>query len=62
MNSKASIVITGNKVKIVLQPPGAQAEPEPGSEETCMESLAAHDLGRESGHTRKNERHPSGAP
>ena len=43
--------------KTVSQPPMPGLEIEPQSEEECLESAEAHDLRRESGHSRKNERH-----
>jgi len=61
MNSKSVIATSGKNLKTPAQLAGKQADLEPGSEETSLESLAAHDLRRESGHTRKNDRHPAGA-
>ena len=43
--------------KKVSQPRVPELEIEPKSAEECLESAEAHDLRRESGHSRKNERH-----
>jgi hypothetical protein len=59
MNSKSAAATSGKNLKIPVAPPGKPAELKPDSEETCLESLAAHDLRRDSGHTRKTERHPT---
>ena len=61
MNSKSAIATSGKNLKTTVQTSEKQAGREPDSEETSLESLAAHDLRRESGHTRKNDRHPVGA-
>jgi hypothetical protein len=55
INSKSVVVTSGKNLETPLQPSGKQTALEPRSEETRLESLAAHDLCRESGHTRNND-------